>query len=226
MVPTKPLTKRKTMAESKRASAAQPISDVSHPDKTAPSLTSRPLIRRSGPVLQDPMIAGASDEKKSEETAPEQKLAQTAHVKVHPLTDSSPVLSNKPSDDKPVEEAEPEKTDVNDKPTTDETKPEEKTPEKETTQSGDAQGAQKSDAPDLEAEESKRAEHDAAIQKLVDGKQYYLPINSVEKRKSKRFVAVGILLSLLLAVAWADVALDAGLVHIANVKPVTHFFSN
>jgi len=76
------------------------------------------------------------------------------------------------------------------------------------------------------AEAEKVALHDAEIQKLVDSKQYYLPINAVEKRRSKRVVALGIFLSLILAAAWLDIALDAGLVQLDSVKPVTHFFSN
>ena len=74
-------------------------------------------------------------------------------------------------------------------------------------------------------EAAKKAEHDAAIDKLAESKQYYLPINSVEKRKSKRFVSLGILLSLILIVAWADIALDAGLISLSMNIPHTHFFS-
>lgn len=77
-----------------------------------------------------------------------------------------------------------------------------------------------------EAEDDKQAKHQAAIEKLVDSKKYYLPINTIEKRRSKHFAIVGILISLLLIVAWADVALDAGLIHVKGIKPVTHFFSN
>jgi hypothetical protein len=39
-------------------------------------------------------------------------------------------------------------------------------------------------------------------------------------------VALGVLLSLVLILAWADIALDAGIIQLGNVKPVTHFFSN
>ena len=66
----------------------------------------------------------------------------------------------------------------------------------------------------------------AAIDKLTDNKKYYLPINAVEKRRSRRFVILGIILSLLLILAWADIALDSGLIHINGIKPLTHFFSN
>lgn len=73
--------------------------------------------------------------------------------------------------------------------------------------------------------EEKEAAHTAAIRKLVDNEQYFLPINSVESRKTKRFIALGAVLIVLLAVAWVDVALDAGLVQLGGLKPVTHFFA-
>ncbi len=80
-------------------------------------------------------------------------------------------------------------------------------------------------APDASAEAKKEAEHNSEIQKLVDSKRYFLPINTIEKRRSKRFVAAGILLSLVLVVAWGDIALDAGLIQLPGIKPLTHFFS-
>lgn len=77
-----------------------------------------------------------------------------------------------------------------------------------------------------QAEAAKQEEHDATIQKLIDDKKYVLSINSVEKRRTKRFLVLGLALSLVLAIAWVDVALDAGLIHLGSVKPLTHFFSN
>jgi hypothetical protein len=79
---------------------------------------------------------------------------------------------------------------------------------------------------EINAAAEAQAKHDEAIQKLVESKQFFLPINAVEKRKTKRFIALGVVCSLLLLLAWADIALDAGLVQIPGVKPVTHFFSN
>ncbi|HET7320404.1 MAG TPA: hypothetical protein VFI84_02325, partial [Candidatus Saccharimonadales bacterium] len=80
--------------------------------------------------------------------------------------------------------------------------------------------------PDAAAKEAERlaAEHAAAIQKLADGHEYYLPIETTESRKTKHFVILGALLILLLAAAWVDVALDAGLIQFGGLKPVTHFF--
>jgi len=40
------------------------------------------------------------------------------------------------------------------------------------------------------------------------------------------FIILGVVLILLLAAAWADIALDAGLIHLDGVRPLTHLFSN
>lgn len=74
--------------------------------------------------------------------------------------------------------------------------------------------------------EEEAAAHAAAIQKLADSHEYYLPIKTTESRKTRRFIMLGAVLILVLGVAWVDVALDAGLLHISGVKPVTHFFTN
>lgn len=66
----------------------------------------------------------------------------------------------------------------------------------------------------------------AAIQQLIDSRKYELPINSIEKRKAKHFVVLGVILAVLLVLAWGDIAADAGLIHISGIKPLTHFFSN
>lgn len=79
---------------------------------------------------------------------------------------------------------------------------------------------------DLADDEDEVDENEAKIQKLVLEKRYFLPINSQEKRRTDRFVVLGIVLILLLVAAWADIALDAGLVHIDGLKPLTHLFSN
>jgi hypothetical protein len=81
-------------------------------------------------------------------------------------------------------------------------------------------------AADDKQQAAELAKHEAATQKLIESEQYFLPINSVEKRKARRFVVLGIVLALLLAIAWADIALDAGLIHIHGVKAFTHFFSS
>lgn len=77
-----------------------------------------------------------------------------------------------------------------------------------------------------EAAARKQAERAAELTKLAESHKYYLPINQVEKRKNKRYALLGVLLIVVLAVAWADISLDAGIIHLNGIKPLTHFFSN
>ena len=78
---------------------------------------------------------------------------------------------------------------------------------------------------EMASEEEAEAKRQAELQTLIDNRTYYLPINTLETRRTKQFVLVGMLLGLILIVAWADIALDAGLVHVGNLKAVTHFFN-
>lgn len=84
----------------------------------------------------------------------------------------------------------------------------------------------KAKADEEEAKAAAQAEEEAKTRKLIESKQYFLPLNAVEHRKTARFAALGILLALILAVAWVDIALDAGLIHLGGIKPVTHLFTN
>ena len=86
-------------------------------------------------------------------------------------------------------------------------------------------GAQVTDK-DLSDQEDVANEVDENIQNLVAEKRYFLPINTQEKQRTKHFIILGVTLILLLAAIWVDIALDAGLIHLDGVKPLTHLFSN
>ncbi|HEX4774304.1 MAG TPA: hypothetical protein VH234_02205 [Candidatus Saccharimonadales bacterium] len=192
------------MADSKKT--AKPINDVAHPDETAPETSSRPILVTNRPIIKDPMmVEGEKATSEMNEDTVKVKVQDHSELKL-PATAAPEPPANEPAQ---PEAAPPE-------------------PAKETEPS--TSEGNKDDTPDAEAideaEAAKQAEHDTAIQKLADSKQYFLPINAIEKRKSQRFVLLGIALSLLLAVAWVDVALDSGIIQINGIKPVTHFFSN
>lgn len=196
------------MADAKPAKGeAKPIEDVARPGKSAPAETSKPVIVTNRPIIKDPMVVEDKTEAPAEPTTA--KIAGSSRIKLQPLTPETP-----------EPEPEPEKTDDG---------PAEPEPETETeTTESEADEGDKGTSPDLAAAEKEAAEaakRDTELQKLVDSKRYFLPINSVEKRRSKRFVALGIVLSLLLLAAWVNIALDAGLIEIPGIKPVTHFFS-
>jgi hypothetical protein len=239
-------------AEEKKP-ANKKIADVEHPNTSSPSTTSKPVLVTNRPIMQDPMMKEAADE---DTGTPIKVTTGSTKIKLQPLTAPVVKNIKSPAEDtpeKPVEAAtekapaaSPEQTEATENPAP-ETAPgmepepaqpkkddsppapeeaEESSPESsdETTSEGDGQPAEV--ANQEAAQQAEEAKHDEGVQKLIDGKQYFLPINAVEKRRTKRVILLGILLVVVLAVAWVDIALDAGLVEIGNVKPMTHFFSN
>jgi hypothetical protein len=240
-------------AKPKKDVANPGVFDVSKPGKSAPTATAKPIIVTNRPMLQDPMVVEESgketespakakvtiqpititsaDDAESDDkitvTTSETKSEEPKQEPTEPVAPPQPkpaaevaAPAERPDEVAPVEEPKPEPVPVPDK-----EKAEEPAPEgtEEVTDKPLAPGEE--DAAAKKAEEEK-AEHEAAISKLVENQQYFLPINSVEGRKTKRFIALGILLILVLGVAWVDIALDAGLVHIGGLKAVTHFFTN
>jgi hypothetical protein len=262
------------MSQSKKT--PKTIEDVAKPGKSAPSLTSRPVIITNRDMMKDPMMVAETkdegDEKASGSTVettsgvkpsapslpkgervviPLSEKAEVAEKDSETSKDPEPVASSAEDtaaedttdetestattddvaaaiDEAPLESDEapvaPEATPApktTPEPTQDEPQPDEADSQTEPTD----KDAAPTDA-QIEAAAMAETAHDASVQKLIDSKKYYLPVNSVEKRRTQRFVILGIILSILLVVAWADIALDAGLIQISGVKPVTHFFSN
>lgn len=187
------------MSQSKKKAGA----DVAHPGTTAPSDTSKSIITPR-PMIKDPMVV-EDDEKDGSSKKP---LAKKSKTKIAPPEETTEAVPEKP-DSEP--DSEPEK------------EPEPETPVEDKT---DDQDKKKSAKSDPDAEKAEHVAQDAKIQKLVENKKYFLPINAVEHRKSRRFVALGVVLALVLALAWVDIALDAGLIDLGGIKPVTRFFSN
>ena len=80
----------------------------------------------------------------------------------------------------------------------------------------------------LEDEKKKEEERQAAIaaeqEKIIESRQYYLPI-SADARRHGNLQAFLLLVLVLLGVAvWLDVVLDAGIVKFGNLHALTHFF--
>lgn len=225
----------------------KPIADVEEPGKSAPASTSKPVLVTNRPVLQDPMVVGKNnkdgDETGDEKPTEKRELKRTGAPTIQPLdtpdTDDSPVTAateadkpevdpTAPEAEKPAEPSPPEEPADEPVPAENE-KPSPETPpsDKHGTITGSDQGKPTTDAErKLQAEASMQAKHDEAIQKLVDEGQYVLPINTVEKRKAKNFVVLGVVLAIALVLAWLDIALDAHILNLGGVHPVTHLFSN
>lgn len=219
--------------ESKSSKKPQPISDVEHPGKTAANPTSKSIIIKNGPIIKDPMVVEDSEAKIEDDTTKNVvKAGGSSKIKLQPL----PVAENEePKQDEssqdietPIVEA-PKQDEEKSVESNGEAKPEKTTEKKDATFDKETEEKDKSTntpAEEEEAEASRKAEHDANLQKIVDSKTYYLPINAVEKRRSKRFVLLGIAVSILLILLWVNIALDAGLIKIDGLSPMTHFFSS
>ena len=63
------------------------------------------------------------------------------------------------------------------------------------------------------------------LQKLIDEEEFFLPIETLEERRSRRVAIFGLLLIIVLAAAWYDVALDASLLPNSFNVPHTSFFT-
>lgn len=217
------------MSEPKKAArSTKRVMDVSHPGKSAPSASSRPVIVTNRPILKDPMMREEADKPVlPDAVAPsvsrevEVKPVEAERAKtIAQLAEEAKARVDKTEAEKAPETEEPEL-----KPQEELTaKPEPKAEKLAESTDAVAPGAEA--AADQEAKLAEAAKQDAELEKLVETKEYFLPINAVEKRRTKRVVVLGALLSVILALAWVDIALDAGLIQLDNVKPITHFFSN
>lgn len=224
-------------------SRKKPIADVDKPGDSAPAATSKPVIVTNRPILKDPMVVDEAaktdgDDKKTDEKT---ELKHSSASIVQPLDKSAsepedqpdgpdepdkPAVPPTPAPDKDDTADTAEEPKVEDKPPADEAAPEPEPASEPEPKKDDKQTTAKATNQKSDAETAEQAKHEAAIQHLIDSKKYELPINAVEKRKSKHFVVLGIVLAILLVLAWGDIAADAGLIHISGLKPVTHFFSN
>lgn len=88
-------------------------------------------------------------------------------------------------------------------------------------QPGDVAAAEKASA----AEKAAATER-AAQEKIIASGQYYLPISGAGRHRALQWILLILVLVILLGLAWLDIAMDAGIIHIHGVQPLTHFFSN
>lgn len=215
------------MAETKKPlSNKSGTFDIVHPSKVPPaSATSRQIIIKHQPVA-DPMVTDATASPAKDETA-DAPLKPAKKVILKPLHDDVPVATatheNNQSTPTPVPAAEPEpvaepapaepaaETEPKPEP---ETKPAvEAKPESKPDAKAQPKDASKKDpTDDTPAESDQEAiERQVKLQKMIDSQEFFLPIQTTEQRRNRVVAVIGILVIILLAVAWYDVALDAGL---------------
>ena len=240
------------MAEAKRTPKSHKIADVARPGKSAPSPNSRSVIISHRPIMRDPMMsvgtseAASSDEAANDAPATAVKVTRASGAVVQPLADSTLTAANDeavpdteatPNDEADAEEVETVETEA-EAVTADEApeaEAKDETPQETKHEAPPAQASTGTDAKlgtkdaqseaEIAAAEDAEAKRQAALLEMIESKKYYLPINTVEKRRTKQFVAGGIVLSLLLIAAWLDIAMDAGLIKIGHWHALTHFFN-
>ncbi|MDB5169008.1 MAG: hypothetical protein JWO41_364 [Candidatus Saccharibacteria bacterium] len=230
-------TKLKTMPEAKRKPSAKQVIDVHKPGKTPAEDTSKPVIVNNRQILRDPMVTNESTTPVPEvKGAPDLPSStpmpgtvpgseQVVEAKADVLVPEAPAEAEEPAAEPkhniviaPLTIEEPAKTET-------EVEPEAEPAATEKQDQPILAPDSSAEAVEAEAEEAE-AKRQVELQKLADSKKYFLQINAIEQKRAEQFIALGILLGLVLALAWLDISLDAGLIHIDNIHPVTHFFSN
>lgn len=216
------------------------LTDVSEPGKTSPSPTSRPVIVTHRPILKDPMVNHEDESPKPDKPAlkaPSKRTAELESLSLPKLPVETEVSDSPDQSVAADEQSSAElKKEAGDQTSEDkaDTKADKasKLQPKNDASVDDAVPSPPLDAkaarPDDEDEDAiaAQAKHDTSVHKLIETKKYFLTINSVEKRRAKHTLILGIGVSILLLLAWANIALDAGLITIDGVEPLTHFFSS
>jgi hypothetical protein len=194
------------------------------PSGQAAAQPSEPKVTIKPITINVPDDATDSASKEPEAKAPAQPETPTEEVKPQEAASDDNRAKPEPEVKKEAEEPVPaaEEAAETAKPAS-EDKPSEEAAEEKTEEVVPEQAQNELDAATKEAERL-AAEHAAEIEKLAESHEYYLPIETTETRKAKHFIALGAILILLLGAAWVDIALDAGLVQLGGLKPVTHFF--
>jgi hypothetical protein len=200
------------------------IADIKGPNKVLPSATARPIIVGNGPALtNDPMMTPGGPEKKDE--APTETLSHTAKVLV-------PVSTS------PSQQA-PETVETSEKPEAlpTESDSSEPTPgtESDAAETPTVAIKEESTEEDLDPEATKTAaeaavaeaktKREAELEAIIESGKYAVPINAVQRKRSRITTILLCVLAVVLLVALLDVVADVGVIKLPSSVPHTHFFS-
>lgn len=148
-----------------------------------------------------------------------------------PVAEQAPQpAENVPATEEPASEASSEAAEPDEPAADDDGQKKDKTDSTETAESSSDESEAAADNPlnpdkKAAAAEAASAKEQEELNRLIDDKEYFLPINSVERRRTRVVAVVGVLVIMVLAAAWVNVALDAGFIEIPGVQPLTHFFN-
>ena len=177
--------------------------DVSKPGESAPDVSARPVLVTHRPMVQDPTIREPKTPDAPNE--PQPKNVPHSEKVIQPVTSEAKVDTPKEPDTET-----PKKSETPDQ------EPEKVEKSAETKAAEDAAVVEA--VADQATEEKKKQNQlsdeekakQAAIQKLVDEKRYFVSIGQVTRRRNRRVVIALVALAIFLVAAYF--AMDAGLI--------------
>ncbi len=197
-------TKKKSTEE--ESSAETKLFDVTKPGKTAASATSRPIIvGHGGAINQDPMVTPPAEDTKPSENS---SLQTHGNAVISPLKAAVPVEAGK-------ETSETGNTEPINTPDTDSVNPE---------SSDSATVDALANEANAKKEQKKEGDENAArvleLEKIIESKQYFVPIGESKRHRSNQRILITFILLLIISVVGANFAVDAEVLDI-GVKPLT-----
>jgi hypothetical protein len=231
------------------------VIDVTEPGKSAPSPSAKPIIVTNRPVLkQDPMMVPDGEVSSGEPPKPISRVAKSISIKPltsdvgaasapsvpkaddealetpPPKAEKIPSEDTKKPDIKPPEPIQPDEPATASPP--EEPKPQPASDTVEPPQDEKSEGETDGQlAPNKALEDAKKKEEEAKVaraaeqEKIIESKKYFLLINSAEKRRANLRAVLLLVVVILATLAWLDLSLDAGILKINGLHPVTHLFS-
>lgn len=229
---TSPSSTSKSVIVTNRPIMKDPM--VVDDDSPAEEKTTAPVYKSGGEAVIKPLSEQtdkpetkeepASDENKSKEVSDDKN--KTISQLAEEATKKEQVV-DEPEEAK-VEDKE-DKSDETDKPAIKATLTDEKsepivTEDKAEESKEDSTKTEDPKALEEAKEDKELKKRKAEVAKLSESHKYYLPITTVENRNNRRAVVIGVIVSILLILAWINIALDAGLISLGGVKAFTNFF--
>lgn len=169
---------------------------------------------------------GSSESITSDKTEQPSIQATKHELNIAPSDDFKPPKATEPSPKEVIRPTdEPAKTPVQNSDSESPLPTKKPSADKSETQLSDSDKSGKiNEADEQRKQELQIRQYQEQIEALVLSKRFFLPIKSQEKRNN-RLVLIGVVICILLAIAWVDVALDSGLINNNYHLPHTHFFS-
>lgn len=181
------------------------VADVSKPGSTPAPATSRPVIIKHQPMMQDPMVKTDQPDDKEK---PEQPLASKSQKIISPSIGSGLEEQDSEQPEEP-EEQEPQETEPQPEPEKSKKSIEEATV--------DALAQQMVKGKVSKEEKAEAKQRQAEIERHIQEKTYFVEIGKVQKRRNRRISVL--LVVVLLLVAGAVLAIDAGIIDMGVTLP-------